>query len=393
MSFLSWRNSRPLTPFPDQEVDQEEGIVLPLEELDVALLLHDPEEELAELLALEDLLAALDPDLEVLGDLLDDPLLVGPLLLEVEDLPAAGDLVERRLGDVDVALLDQGLHVAVEEGHEERPDVGAVHVGVGHDDDLVVAELLQARFLLADRPCPGRRSCIPISSLLKILSRRAFQTLRILPLRGRMAWKRRSRPCLAEPPAESPSTMKISDRAGSRSWQSASFPGSEDGFEDALAAGQLAGLAGRFAGPGGVERLEDDPLGVGRVLLEVGRQLLVDERFDDALDLGVAELGLGLALELGVAHLDAEDGGQALAGVVAREGAGAQVLEQVVGHGVVVDAAGQGGLEADEVRAALVRVDVVDEGEDRLGSSRRCTGRRARRRCRPSGTRNRSAAG
>ena len=33
------------------------------------------------------------------------------------------------------------------------------------------------------------------------------QTLSILPHRGRMAWNRLSRPLLAEPPAESPSTM------------------------------------------------------------------------------------------------------------------------------------------------------------------------------------------
>ena len=38
---------------------------------------------------------------------------------------------------------------------------------------------------------------------------------------------RRSRPCFAEPPAESPSTMYSSLRAGSRSWQSASLPGSD----------------------------------------------------------------------------------------------------------------------------------------------------------------------
>ena len=36
-----------------------------------------------------------------------------------------------------------------------------------------------------------------------------------------------SRPILAEPPAESPSTMKISHLLGSFSWQSASFPGRE----------------------------------------------------------------------------------------------------------------------------------------------------------------------
>ena len=38
---------------------------------------------------------------------------------------------------------------------------------------------------------------------------------------------RRSRPSLAEPPAEGPSTMKISDNDGSRSEQSASLPGSD----------------------------------------------------------------------------------------------------------------------------------------------------------------------
>src|ERR1035438_1584846 len=40
-----------------------------------------------------------------------------------------------------------------------------------------------------------------------------------------MAWKRRSRPCLAVPPALSPSTRKISQSLGSFSWQSARFPG------------------------------------------------------------------------------------------------------------------------------------------------------------------------
>ena len=42
---------------------------------------------------------------------------------------------------------------------------------------------------------------------------------------GRIAWFFRSRPCLAEPPAESPSTRYSSHSAGSFSWQSASLPG------------------------------------------------------------------------------------------------------------------------------------------------------------------------
>ena len=47
---------------------------------------------------------------------------------------------------------------------------------------------------------------VPTSCEEIILSKRAFSTLRILPFNGRIAWVRRLRPCLAEPPAESPST-------------------------------------------------------------------------------------------------------------------------------------------------------------------------------------------
>jgi hypothetical protein len=40
--------------------------------------------------------------------------------------------------------------VAEEEREQQRPDVAAVDVGVGHDDDLAVAQLLEAELLLAD---------------------------------------------------------------------------------------------------------------------------------------------------------------------------------------------------------------------------------------------------
>ena len=57
------------------------------------------------------------------------------------------------------------------------------------------------------------------------MSKRAFHTFKILPRNGRIAWLRRSRPCLAEPPAESPSTRNNSVSAGSSLVQSASLPG------------------------------------------------------------------------------------------------------------------------------------------------------------------------
>ena len=83
---------------------------------------------------------------------------------------------------------------------------------------------------------------------------RLFSTLMILPRSGSTAWVLRSRACLAEPPAESPSTTKISARLGSLTVQSASLPGRVE-FSSADLRGQVACLAGRVAGAGGVDRL------------------------------------------------------------------------------------------------------------------------------------------
>src|SRR5471032_1710921 len=119
---------------------------------------------------------------------LDQMVVERALVLEVDRRLALGRFEQRRLGDVEVAAIDQVAHLAIEERHQQRADVTA-------DDS--------------------------------ILSKRARSTFRIFPRNGRIAWLARLRPCLAEPPAESPSTMKSSESAGSRSWQSASLPGNE----------------------------------------------------------------------------------------------------------------------------------------------------------------------
>ena len=63
------------------------------------------------------------------------------------------DPVQRRLRDEHVAALDQLLHVPEEERQQQRADVRSVHVGVGHDDDLVVAQLGDVEIRQADARC------------------------------------------------------------------------------------------------------------------------------------------------------------------------------------------------------------------------------------------------
>ena len=47
-----------------------------------------------------------------------------------------------------MATPDQRREVAIEERQQQRLDVRAVHIGIGHDDDLAVAQVGQIRFVL-----------------------------------------------------------------------------------------------------------------------------------------------------------------------------------------------------------------------------------------------------
>ena len=86
----------------------------------------------------------------VLNAGLDQIILERRLVLHVLEALAARDFIQRRLGDVEIAALDHLRHLAEEEGEQQRADMGAVHVSIGHDDDLVVAHLFDVELVLAD---------------------------------------------------------------------------------------------------------------------------------------------------------------------------------------------------------------------------------------------------
>jgi hypothetical protein len=78
---------------------------------------------------------------------------------------------------------------------------------------------------------------------------------------------------LAEPPAESPSTRNSSDLAGSLLLAIGELAGQRGNVERALAPGQFARLAGRFARGGGFDHLADQDLGFGRMFLKPFAQM------------------------------------------------------------------------------------------------------------------------
>ena len=172
----------------------------------------------------------------------------------------------------------------------------------------------------------------------------------------------RLRPCLAEPPAESPSTMKSSESAGSRSWQSASLPGSEAMSSAplrrvssrALRAASRAAAASTtlamifFASPGcssnqaaNLSLTRDST--TGRISEETSLSLVCDENF-----------GSGSLTE------STEVSPSRISSPVSCTFSRLAMPEFI---GVVVDGARQRGAEAGEMGAAVLLRDVVGEAQ------------------------------
>ena len=64
-------------------------------------------------------------------------------------------LVERRHRQIHMSLADELRHEAVQEGQHQRIDVRAVHIGIRHDNDLVVTQLRDVK-ILVDAGAEGR---------------------------------------------------------------------------------------------------------------------------------------------------------------------------------------------------------------------------------------------
>ncbi len=211
-------------------------------------------------------------------------------------------------------------------------------------------------------PVPSAVISVPISFEPRILSRRARSTFRILPRSGRIAWKARLRPCLAEPPAEIALDQEELGLGRIALLAVGELARQVGDVEHALAPRQLARLARRLARGRGLDHLADDRPRRRRVLLEPAVQGVADQALHHGLDLGADQLVLGLRAELRVRHLDREHAGQPLACVLAGQ-VHLLALEDAALLRIGLDAAGQRRAQAREMAAAIALRDVVGEAQ------------------------------
>ena len=253
-------------------------------------------------------------------------------LIDIPLRAALLDLEQRRLRDEQMARLDHLHHVPEEEREQQRADVGAVHVGVRHQDHLVVAELADVELLRADARSQRRDEepdflmgeDLVVARLLGVDDLAAQRQHRLrLPVAALLGGAARGVALDEEDLAELRFALRAVGELGGQPLVVAP-----------TLAGQLARLARRLARLRRPHALVGDLPRGRRILLEHLGEAIVDDLLHQALDLGVAELGLGLALELRVGDADRHDGRQPFAHVVARHRA-LEGLEESLGLGVV----------------------------------------------------------
>ena len=259
--------------------------------------------------------ARAEPQHRALEPLLDQIVVEGAIVLQIDFRPSAADLVERRLRNVEVTILDQIRHLAIEEGQKQGADVRAVNVGVGHQDDLVIAQLFEVEFLAPDaraegldhrsdflrREHPVEARALDVEDLA--LQRENGLVFAVAALLGRAAG------AVALDQEQLGlgriALLAIVQLARQRS-----------DAHCGLSPGWLAGLACSLARRGSIDDLHDDRAGVGRVFLEPLGELVGHQAFKRLANLGAHQLVLGLRAELGIGQLDRNDRGQPLAHVL-----------------------------------------------------------------------------
>ena len=255
-------------------------------------------------------------------------------------------------------LLDERAHKAEEERQQQRADVAAVDVGIGHEDDLAVAQLRHVE-IRANARAERRDHRHELFVAVDLVEARFLHVEHLAPQR-----KDRLIPPVA--PADGRAACRVTlDDVNFRMRRVAlltvgQLAGQGRALQRCLPARGLPRAARRFPRARGHQRLVEDGARHRRVLLQKGLELVVHHRLDQRAHVGVAELRLRLALELRVRQLDGNDRAKPLARVVA--GDLLLALEDVVFFAVVVEHLRQRGLEARLVRAALGCVNIIRKG-------------------------------
>ena len=198
-----------------------------------------------------------------------------------------------------------GPHVAVEKRQHQNADVAAVHVGIRHADDAVIAQLLDIK-IVAHAAAERRNHRLDFVVGQHAVKARLFDVQNLAAQR-----QNRLEVAVAAHLRAAACGIALDEEdfalAGVALGAVRQFARQARAFQHRLAAGQVARLARRLARAGSGQTAIQNQLGDLRVLFQIIAQLLAHQRIDDGAHLAVAQLGFGLALKLRIFQLDGDD--------------------------------------------------------------------------------------
>ena len=241
--------------------------------------------------------------------------------------------------------------------------MGSVDVGVGHEDNAVVAEPAELK-IFADVGAERGDEC------LDLFVGEGFVQAGFFDIENFAAQRQDCLKAAVAPLFGGASCAVSLDNIEFAFFRVAAgaigqFAGQGEAFEGAFADDQVARFFGCFACPVGGAAFFHDGAGIARVFFHPAPHGLSDGCFDMVADFVVEQLEFVLSFELGFDHFDADDGGHPLAGVISGK-IFFFFFDQPLFAGVVVDHAGDGGAQAGQVGAAVRGVDRIGEREDRF---------------------------
>ncbi len=86
------------------------------------------------------------------------------IILDVSLLLSGGQLVKRRLSDINMAALDEFRHLPVKKREQQCPDMRPINIRIRHNDDTVIAQPADIEVI---RPDPGSKRCNERANLIR----------------------------------------------------------------------------------------------------------------------------------------------------------------------------------------------------------------------------------
>ena len=246
--------------------------------------------------------------------------------------------------------------------------MGTVDVGIGHDDNAVIAQLrevgLLGIFVGANGNAQGTEN-VYHRVALKHLVVHCLLHVKNLSAQGQdglevsvtaLLCRATCRVSLHE---EQLTLGRVAAGAvGELAGQSATC-------QRRLALNAGSSCLGGMTGSGGKDNLLDNGLGLVGMLLKINVEGLAQTRLHSANHLGVAEFCLGLSLKLRLKDLNRDNGGESLTEVLGLN-VNFHLVEHLAVLGIFLERRAQTAAETGEVGTTLNGVDVVDKGIDVL---------------------------